>query len=169
MSIKTGVLLIAFLFIQLNINGQKSSDGFFYDTLVVMDYTTNEASERLTQMRNPLKRTFYLKSETTNYTLFKGAVANLTADQVIEMLDSGFSLYFDKQEYQGHKNLKPSVLEILSESNEVIETIEDLGGMKEAVLKRKLVTGAKVRLSGFIVSVNEKRLGPIQMDVTIVE
>ena len=167
MSFKPGVLIIAFLIVQLNVNGQ--GDKFFYDTLVVMDYTTNESSERVSRMKKPLIRTFFLKSQTTSYTLFKNNVAKLTADQVLEVLDSGFSLYFDKQEYQGHKNLKPSMLEVLSESNEVVETIEDLSAVKESVLKRKLVPGAKIRLSGFIVSVNEKRLGPIQMDVSIVE
>ena len=169
MSLRIGVLLVAFLLVQVDAFSQKSNDGFFYDTLVVMDYTTDEASERLTRMRKPLKRTFYLKSSTTDYTLFKGNQASLTADQVLEILDSGFGLYFDKQEYQGHKNLKPNVLEVMSPDNEVLETIESLGEVKPAVIKKKLKIGAKLRFSGFIVSVNEEKLGPILMDVTIIE
>jgi hypothetical protein len=169
MSLRTGIFLIAFVFIQLSVYGQNSSGGFFYVTLVVKDNITLEASERISQMRKPLKRTFYLKSEIVNYTLFNGNVAKLTADQILETLDSGFALYFDKQEHQGHKNIKPGIMEILAEDSEVDETIEDLSAVKESALRKKLVKGTKIRFSGFVVSVNEEKLGPIQMEISVIE
>lgn len=168
-SYKITVLLIAFLAVQVSVSAQNGKDKFFYDTLVVMDYTTNLASERLSRLNKPLKRTFYLKSNDLSYTLFKGNVAKLTTDQVLDLLDNGFSLYFDKLEYKDHLNLKPDVLEILSDGNEVLETIESLGSVKESTLTSKLKKGTKLRFSGFIVSVNEEKLGPITMDVEIVE
>ena len=101
--------------------------------------------------------------------MFKGDEANLTADQVIEIVESGFSLYFDKQEYKGRTNLKPSVLEVLAEDEENNVIIEDIGSLKEADLRRHLSIGASLKLSGFVVSVNEKKHGPIEMLVQIVE
>ena len=169
MSFRIGLVFIAFLFITSDTMGQKKDSKFFYDTLIIMDHTTGMASERLSQLRKPLKRTFYLKSGETSYTLFKGNVANLTGDQVIALLESGFSLYLDKAEHKGHKNLKPGVLDFLAEDDSVTESLEPLSEVNMSVLRKMLTVGKKIRLSGFIISVNEAKNGPILMDVMIVE
>lgn len=168
MRIKVLVILGALVFVSGNVIGQNNSK-FFYDTLTIMDYTTNAASERLSQLRKPIKRTFYLKNEEISYTLFKGDVASLTAPQIMTILDDGFSLYIDKAEHRGHKNLKPSILEVMDENNEVIEKVEDLGSVKSSTLKRSMAKGESLRFSGFIISVNEEKLGPITIDVKLAE
>ena len=172
MKIRIAAVLFLFVLGQLSVNGQesaKSKDGFYYDTVTILDHNTNEASERQSRMRKPITRNFYLKSDVTSYHLFKGNVTNLTYDQVKGILDDGFSLYVDKLEHKGHKNLKPSVLEILDENNEVIETVEDISQLEDSTLKRKLKVDSTVRLSGFMISVNEETMGPILLDVKIVE
>ena len=172
MRIKLLGIVIAFLLVQGSVVGQgseKGSDGFFFDTLVIMDYTSNLASERLTRSRNPMKRNFYLKSADATYPLFKGQVINLTAEQIITTMNDGFSLFIDKGEHQDHKNLKPSILEIIGEDGKVIETIENLGGVKDKALWNKLSKVSMVRISGFIISVNEEKLGPIQLDFKVIE
>lgn len=172
MRIKIGVIILGFLLVQMDAFGQnaeKSKDGFYYNTVTIMDYTTNEASERVSRMRKPVTYKFYLKADDVSYSLFSDNVASLTADQVLDLLDSGFSLYVNNMEHQDHKNLKPSTMEVLDENNNVDETIEALGQVKESTLKRKLKEGAKVRFSGFIISVNEDEHGPILMTAKIVE
>ena len=172
MKSKIIVVAVVFVFGQLSVFGQgaeMSKDGFFYDNLVIMDYTKNESSERLSRTKKPMNRKFFLKSEKGSYQLFAGNAANYTQDEVSVMLNNGFSLYLDKMEYQDHKNLKPSILEILDENNQVLETIEDLENAKPSTLKRKIVKGASLRFSGFIVSVNEEQLGPIQIDIKVTE
>ena len=166
---KITVLVIGFAFIQTMSFGQKSGGGYFYDTLTVMDYTTNLASERLSQLRKPLIRTFYLKNGGMSYTLFKGQVAKLTSEQVMNLLESGFSLYFDKMEYRDHKNLKPGVLELMAADGSASKTIENPGAAQSSAITNLLTKGAVIRLSDFIVSVNEKKLGPILMDIQIIE
>lgn len=170
MSFRIGMVLIVCLLCNLNVNGQKKSgEKFFYDTLTIMDYTTYEESVRLSQMRKPMTRTFYLKSDDVNYTLFKNSEASMTADQVVTAIESGFTLYLDKMEHKQHSNLKPGVIEFLDEENEVIEMLEPLSDVNMSVLKRKLLKDTKVRLSGFIISVNEKKNGKIIMDIVIKE
>ena len=167
---KIGAVVIGILFMQISVFGQNSNTGgkYFYDTLTIMDYTTNEASERLTRLNKPLKRTFYLKSDGISYTLFKNEVAKLSKEQIKSILDNGFSLYIDKAEHRGHKNLKPSVLEVLDVNKNVVETV-DLGKANAATLNRKVAKGGLIRLSGFIISVNEEKFGPITMDVEVTE
>jgi len=167
MRVKIGVILLGILFLQTDGIGQ-SKGKFFYDTLTIMDYTTNMASERLSQLRKPIKRNFYLKSDVVSYSLFKGEVAQLSKDKINTILEDGLSLYIDKAEHQGHKNLIPSVLDILDADSEVVESLE-LSKMKAAALNRKLSQGAKVRFTGFIISVNEEKNGPLAMDVEVVE
>ena len=58
-------------------NAEKKKSSVFIDTLIITDHTTNASSERLTQLRKPIKRTFYLKNDKVSYTLFKGDVAEL--------------------------------------------------------------------------------------------
>lgn len=169
--LKIGLLVLSFLMCYgagISQSNSKTKKKFYIDTLIVMDYSTGYASERLSQLRKPLNRKFYLKSGTMNYQLFQGNVAKMTTDQVLGLLDKGFNLYFDKMEYKDHQNMKPSTLEIIA-NNEVVETLESLESVKETELRRKLAPGKTIRLSGFIVSVNEEKLGPIMMDVSIVE
>ena len=167
MKLKTGIVLLGVLLLSVSSYGQ--NDGkYFYDTLTIMDYTTNSASERLSQLRKPIKRNFYLKSEVVSYLLFKGEVAKLNADQISSILKNGLSLYIDKSEHQGHKNLKPSVMEILDANKEVVETV-DLQSIKPTALNSKIKKDALVRFTRFIISVNEKKFGPILMDVQVVE
>lgn len=172
MKSKIIVVVLVFVFGQLSVFGQsaeKSKDGFYYDNLVIMDYTTNESSERMSRTRKPMNRKFFLKSDKGSYQLFTGNTANYNTDEVLAMLDNGFSLYLDKMEYQDHKNLKPSIMEIMDENNQVIETVEDLGNVSASALKRKIKKDAMLRFSGFIVSVNEEKLGPIYIDIEVVE
>ena len=168
MSIRIGMMALGFLLLGLNAQGQ-SKGGVFYDTLTIMDYTTNTASERLSQLRKPITRNFYLKNDEVSYHLFQGKVANLNAAQIRSILDSGFSLYIDKGEHKAHKNLKPSILEVLDATGEVTELIEDLPKIKPTKLAGVLTTGTMVRFSGFSISVNEQKLGPILMDAKVVE
>ena len=96
MRIRIGILAVGFLLLGLNGFGQ-SKGGVFYDTLTIMDYTTNTASERLSQLRKPITRNFYLKNDEVSYHLFKGKVADLNPAQIRSILDSGFSLYINLQ------------------------------------------------------------------------
>jgi len=148
---------------------QKTSDPYFYDTLTILDLTTNAASERISRLKNPINRNFYLKSGETTYHLFTNSEAILTADAVLELLDDGFSLYIDKLKHKQHLNLRPAVMEVLDENGEVIEVVENIGSMKASVLARKLKVDNILRFSGFPISVNEKKLGPIMMNVRIAE
>lgn len=168
MKIKLVVIGFAFLCGNAIVSGQ-SSQTFFYDTLVIKDNITNESSEMLSQLRKPITRNFFLKSGETSYALFQGKVASYSADQVLGFLEQGFSLYIDKREHLQHKNLKPSIVEIMDENGEIIETLENLNGIKTSELRRKLVKDAQIRFSGFVISVNEKKYGPIKMDVVVVE
>jgi len=168
MKIKSLGIVIAFLLMHFSGIGQDNG-GYFYDTLTIMDYTTNDASERLTRLRKPIKRTFYLKNDEVSYTLFNGNVAKLDAEGIMAILDDGFSLYIDKLEHRGHSNMKPSVLEVMDENGEVIELVEDISALKPAALKRTMAKGESLRFSGFIISVNEKKLGPIMIDVKLME
>ena len=166
MNNRISLITLVLMFIGICAFGQKQ---VYYDTLTIKDYTTNMESERLSQLRKPIIRNFYLKNDKISYHLFKGKVAKLNPEQIRSVLEDGFSLYIDKGEHQGHKNLKPSVLEILDEAGEVAETIENVNEMEPVKLGRKIVIGSTVRFSGFTISVNEKKLGPILMDVTITE
>ena len=168
MSIRIGLMALGFLLLGLNVSGQNQK-GIFLDTLMIMDHTTNTASERISQLRKPITRNFYLKNDAVSYHLFKGNVANLNASQIRTILDSGFSLYIDKGEHKGHKNLKPSILEVLDATGEVAELIEDVDKIKPTKLAGVLTPGAMVRFSGFSISVNEQKLGPILMDAKVVE
>lgn len=171
MKIKIGITLLLGLWMHISCMAQTANDtkeAYFYDTLTIMDYTTNAASERLTQLKKPIVRNFYLKSGEVSYHLFKGNVAKLKPEEVSQVINEGFSLFIDKAEHRGHKNLKPSVLEILDETGEVIESV-DLQKIKTTALDSKLKIGDVFRLSGFIISVNEKKLGPILLDAQLVE
>ncbi len=165
---KVLVILIAFLFVQASSFGQ-GKDGFFYDNLVIKDNITGEASERLSRTKKPMVRNFYLKAESVSYHLFKENVAELSAEKVRSLLSSGFSLYIDKLEHKGHKNLKPSTMMILNSEGEVIQSYENINNSKEIDWNKILRNNALIRFSGFVISVNEETLGPIQMDVKIVE
>ena len=165
---KVLVILIAFLFVQSSSYGQRN-DGFFHNTLTIKDNITGEASERVSRSKKEIKNNFYLKSDATSYHLFKGNEAKLSADQIMEMLSTGSSLFIDKLEHMGHKNLKPSVLQVLDESGNVTETIDNLSNVKVSTWESKLKKDALIRFSGFVISVNEEELGPIQMDVRITE
>jgi len=167
MRIKFGLIVLGFLFLQAEGISQGNGE-YFYDTLTIMDYETYEESVMLSRLKKPITRNFYLKADGISYSLFKNQVANLDPMQISDILSSGFSLYIDKREHQGHKNLVPSILEILDEDNEVVETI-DLNEIKSSALGRKLAKDALFRFSGFIISVNENKFGPISMDVRVVE
>ncbi len=58
---------------------------------------------------------------------------------------------------------------ILDDNGEVTESFEDISRLKGAEWARILKKDALIRFSGFVISVNEEELGPIQMDVKIVE
>ncbi len=167
MKIKIGLILMGLFFLQGEGMSQ-GEGGYFYDTLTIMDYTTNNESERLSRMKKPITRNFFLKSDKVSYSLFKNQKASLTADQVFTILSEGLSLYIDKMEHKGHKNLKPSMIDILDEDGGVVESIE-LTKKNGSLIKRKVVKGAIVRFSGFTISVNEKKHGPIVMEAKIVE
>ena len=165
---KVLVILIAFLFVQSSSFGQRA-DGYFHNTLTIMDNITNEASERVSRSKKEIKHNFYLKADGTSYHLFKGNQANLTSESISNLLSSGFSLYIDKLEHMGHKNLKPSTMLLLDDRGEVTESFENISELKRTEWDRILAKDALIRFSGFVISVNEEELGPIQMDVKIVE
>lgn len=162
------VILIAFLFVQTSSFGQ-GADGYFHNKLTIKDNITGEASERVSRSRKEVKNNFYLKADGTSYHLFKGNQASLSADQIRGLLKSGFSLYIDKLEHKGHKNLKPSAMLLLDAKGEVIESFEEISKLSGTEWDRILTEGTMIRFSGFVISVNEEELGPIQMDVKIVE
>ena len=60
-------------------------------------------------------------------------------------------------------------LDFLAEDDSVTESLEPLSEVNMSVLRKMLTVGKKIRLSGFIISVNEAKNGPILMDVMIVE
>ncbi|MEM9545225.1 MAG: hypothetical protein AAGA77_04595 [Bacteroidota bacterium] len=167
MKLKTGIVVLGMVLFGFSSYGQANGN-YFYDTLTIMDYTTNTASERLSQLRKPINRKFYLKSDVVSYSLFKGEVVQLNAEQISSILENGLSLFIDKLEHQGHKNLKPSVMEILDANKNVVETV-DLDKIKRTALNTKIKKDSVVRFTRFIISVNEEKLGPIFMDVQVVE
>ncbi|MDF1696704.1 MAG: hypothetical protein P1U56_12760 [Saprospiraceae bacterium] len=172
MSFRIAICMCVLFFGQLTLfgqKGQKAQKSVFIDTLIIKDNITGEASERLSQMRKPIKRNFYLKANKISYHLFQGNVAALSPDEIMEVMGSGFSLFIDRMEHKMHANLKPSSMDILDKQNTVIETIDNINKMEESVLLRKMGEGSSVRFSGFPISVNEHKYGPIQMEVKIKE